>query len=77
VKSYYIANTLIDLPVTLVSCFFFSIIIYVMVGWPIEADRFSVFFIVSLLIVMIAQAIGLVIGTCCNVIVSMILMDVE
>ncbi|KAG5684833.1 hypothetical protein PVAND_014044 [Polypedilum vanderplanki] len=68
VKSYYIANTLIDFPVTFLSCLLFSIIIYIMVGWPMEADRFSVFFIVSLLIVMIAQAIGLIIGTCCNVI---------
>lgn len=61
---------LIDLPVTLISCLLFSIVIYIMVGWPMEMDRFSIFFIVSLLIVMIAQAIGLLIGTLCNVIVS-------
>lgn len=43
-----------------------------MVGWPLEADRFSVFFVVSLLIVVIAQTIGLLIGTVCNVIVSIL-----
>ncbi|KAL7031771.1 hypothetical protein ACKWTF_007130 [Chironomus riparius] len=77
VKSYYISTTLIDLPVTIISCLLFSIIIYIMVGWPLEADRFSVFFVVSFLIVFIAQSIGLLIGTVCNVIVSIycILLD--
>ncbi|XP_070504951.1 ATP-binding cassette sub-family G member 1-like [Chironomus tepperi] len=68
VKSYYISTTLIDLPVTIISCLLFSIVIYIMVGWPLEADRFSVFFVVSFLIVFIAQSIGLLIGTVCNVI---------
>lgn len=70
VKSYYISTTLIDLPISILSCLLFSIVIYIMVGWPMEMDRFSIFFIVSLLIVLIAQTIGLIIGTVCNVIVS-------
>lgn len=73
VRSYYISTTLIDLPVTIISCLLFSIVIYIMVGWPLEADRFSVFFVVSFLIVFIAQTIGLLIGTVCNVIVSILL----
>lgn len=70
VKSYYLATCLIDLPISTISCLLFSIIIYVMTGWPLEWLRFSVFFVVSLLIVLVAQTVGLIIGSCFNVIVS-------
>lgn len=36
-----------------------------------EWMRFTVFFVISLLIVLIASTVGLIIGTCFNVIVSM------
>lgn len=37
VKSYYISTMLIDLPISIISCSLFSIIIYIIVGWPMEA----------------------------------------
>jgi hypothetical protein len=61
---------LIDLPISVISCFLFSIIIYLMTGWPMEWMRFTVFFVISLQIVLIASTVGLIIGTCFNVIVS-------
>lgn len=70
IKSYYISLMLIDLPLSTFCCFLFSIIIYVMTGWPMEIMRFSVFFVISLLIVLIASTCGLIIGTSFNVIVS-------
>lgn len=70
VKSYYYAITIIDLPISFTSCFLFSLIIYVMTGWPLEVLRFTVFFVVSLLVVLIAQTVGLIIGSVFNVIVS-------
>lgn len=70
VKSYYLSICLIDLPISTLSCLLFSVIIYVMTGWPLEWLRFSVFFVVSLLIVLVAQTVGLIIGSCFNVIVS-------
>lgn len=70
IKSYYYSLMLIDLPISVVSCFLFSIIIYLMTGWPMEVMRFTVFFVISLQIVLIASTAGLIIGTCFNVIVS-------
>lgn len=70
VKSYYISITLIDLPISVVSSFLFSFIIYVMVGWPLELQRFTVFYVVSLLVVLVSQTVGLIIGSCFGVIVS-------
>lgn len=70
VKSYYYSTMIIDLPISFVSCFLFSVIIYVLTGWPLEIQRFSVFFVVSLLIVLVSQTVGLIIGSCFNVIVS-------
>jgi ABC-2 type transporter len=70
VRSYYLSITLIDLPISTLSCLLFSVIIYIMVGWPMEMNRFTIFFIVSLLIVLVAQTIGLLIGAIFNVIVS-------
>jgi ABC-type multidrug transport system permease subunit len=70
IKSYYLSMMIVDLPLSILSCLLFSVIIYAMTGWPLEIFRFSVFFIISLLIVLIASTSGLIIGTCFNVIVS-------
>jgi len=66
--------TLVDLPISIISCLLFSIIIYVMTGWPLEIMRFSIFYIISLLVSLVAQTVGLIIGSCFNVIVSSFLM---
>lgn len=69
-KAYYVALTIIDVPVTVISCALFTVIVYFMSGQPSEMDRFGMFFIISLLTVLVAQGFGLMIGAVFNVIVS-------
>jgi ABC-type multidrug transport system permease subunit len=70
VKAYFLSTMIIDLPISTVSSFLFSLIIYLLTGWPLELQRFMVFFVISLLIVLVSQTVGLIIGSCFNVIVS-------
>ncbi|XP_026315469.1 ATP-binding cassette sub-family G member 4 [Hyposmocoma kahamanoa] len=66
--SYYISITIVDLPVSIVSCFIFSVIIYVMSGQPLDITRFLMFFAISLYTVLVAQSVGLMIGAAFNVV---------
>lgn len=72
VKSYYMSITIIDFPISVVCCFLFSVIIYFMSGQPLEMNRFIMFFLISTLVVLVAQSVGLIIGSCFNVVVSII-----
>ncbi|XP_053675641.1 ATP-binding cassette sub-family G member 4 [Anopheles nili] len=67
-KCYYLSVTIIDLPLSVFCCLFFSVIIYLMSGQPMEWFRFGMFFTISLLIVLIAQSLGLTIGAWFNVV---------
>ncbi|XP_012228224.1 ATP-binding cassette sub-family G member 4 [Linepithema humile] len=67
-KAFYTAITLIDLPISILSCVLFSLIIYVMSAQPLEITRFSMFLIITLLIIFIAQGMGLMIGAVFNVV---------
>ncbi|CAH1370904.1 unnamed protein product [Tenebrio molitor] len=67
-KMYYASVTLIDIPVSVVCCVLFSIIIYGMTGQPYEQDRFFMFLVISMLVVFVAQSFGLMIGAVFNVV---------
>lgn len=67
-KCYYLSVSIIDLPLSLFCCLFFTVIIYLMSGQPMEWFRFGMFFTISLLIVLIAQSLGLTIGAWFNVV---------
>ncbi|CAB0029611.1 unnamed protein product [Trichogramma brassicae] len=68
-KAYYTSITLLDIPVSVVSCFFFSVVIYFMSDQPHENNwRFPMFFVTSLFVVFVAQSFGLMIGACCDVV---------
>uniref|UniRef100_A0AAG5D8G3 ABC transporter domain-containing protein n=1 Tax=Anopheles atroparvus TaxID=41427 RepID=A0AAG5D8G3_ANOAO len=67
-KCYYLSVTIIDLPLSIFCCLFFTVIIYLMSGQPMEWFRFGMFFTISLLIVLIAQSLGLTIGAWFNVV---------
>lgn len=69
-SSYYISVTLVDLPVSIICCILFSGIVYFMSGQPLEVDRFSMFFAISLLVAFVAQSFGLMIGAVFDVVVS-------
>ncbi|KAH8395176.1 hypothetical protein KR222_005954 [Zaprionus bogoriensis] len=61
-KAYYFALTVVDLPITLISTFFFTVIIYVWSYQPMEWVRFWMFLAISLLVVFVGQSFGLIIG---------------
>lgn len=71
--SYYLTETIIDFPITLICSSLFSIIIYVLSSQPMELNRFAMFFAITLLVVLIAQTIGLIVGACFNVVVRILL----
>lgn len=71
-KAFYTALTLIDIPISIVCCILFSLIVYFISAQPLEIVRFCMFLIISLLIMFIGQGTGLMIGAVFNVVVSMV-----
>ncbi|XP_008550685.1 ATP-binding cassette sub-family G member 4 [Microplitis demolitor] len=67
-KMFYLSITIIDIPVTFLCCLLFSTIIYFMSGQLLEIERFSMFFLISLMVVFVAQSFGLMIGAVFNVV---------
>ncbi|XP_012165300.1 ATP-binding cassette subfamily G member 4 isoform X1 [Bombus terrestris] len=67
-KAFYTAITVIELPISVICCLLFSVITYLFTSQPLEMSRFFMFFAISLLVVLISQGAGLMIGAVCNVI---------
>lgn len=67
-KAFYTAITIVDLPVSITSCLLFTLITYFITSQPLEMSRFLMFFAISMLVVLISQGTGLMIGAVCNVI---------
>lgn len=67
-KAFYTTITIIDMPISIVCCFGFSLIIYFMSAQPLEIIRFLMFTAISLLIMLIGQGTGLMIGAVFNVV---------
>ncbi|KAF5308831.1 hypothetical protein FQR65_LT00531 [Abscondita terminalis] len=67
-KMYYVSLSLIDVPISVFCCIVFSIIMYWMTGQPMELNRFTMFTVLSLLVVFVAQSFGLMIGAIFNVV---------
>lgn len=66
-KSYFIATTITDIPILVMCCLLFTGIVYPMTGQPLEIDRLGMFTTISLLIVLVVQSFGLIIGSIFNV----------
>ncbi|CAH2108041.1 unnamed protein product [Euphydryas editha] len=66
--SYYISITVVDLPISIISCAIFSVIVYLMSSQPLDIARFAMFFAISLYTVLVAQSFGLMIGAIFNVV---------
>ncbi|KAJ8721648.1 hypothetical protein PYW07_002423 [Mythimna separata] len=66
--SYYISITVVDLPVSIVGCAVFSVIVYTMSSQPLDIVRFCMFFAISLYTVLVAQSFGLMIGAVFSVV---------
>lgn len=61
-KMYYLSVTLIDIPISVVCCGVFTVLIYYLTAQPFDEVRFSMFLITSLLVVFVTQSFGLMIG---------------
>ncbi|XP_016940306.1 ATP-binding cassette sub-family G member 4 [Drosophila suzukii] len=61
-KAYYTAMTLVDLPISIISCFLFTVIVYLWSYQPMEWVRFWMFFAISILTVFVGHSFGLMIG---------------
>lgn len=62
VKSYFIAITIADLPVQILSTLIYAIITFYMTSQPLEPYRFFLFLLMCLLVSLVAQNIGQLIG---------------
>ncbi|XP_016918595.1 ATP-binding cassette sub-family G member 4 isoform X1 [Apis cerana] len=67
-KAFYTALSLVDLPLSIFCCLIFTLLVYFITSQPLEMSRFLMFFSISLLVVLISQGFGLMIGAICNVI---------
>ncbi|EFN86035.1 ATP-binding cassette sub-family G member 4 [Harpegnathos saltator] len=67
-KAFYAALTVIDLPISIVCCILFSLIVYFISAQPLEIVRFCMFLSISLFIMFIGQGTGLMIGAVFNVV---------
>ncbi|XP_067621969.1 ATP-binding cassette sub-family G member 4 isoform X1 [Eurosta solidaginis] len=67
-KAYYTSITLTDLPISIIGCLLFTIIIYLWSYQPMEWMRFWMFFAISMLTVFVGQSFGLMIGAWFNVV---------
>lgn len=67
-RAYYAAVTLVDIPISVLCCSLFTVIIYLMSGQPLEYARFGMFLAISVLVVFVAQSFGLMIGAVFDVV---------
>ncbi|XP_011499597.1 PREDICTED: ATP-binding cassette sub-family G member 1 [Ceratosolen solmsi marchali] len=67
-KAYYMSVTVVDIPVMIIGCLFFTVIVYFMSDQPHDIVRFSMFFGISLLVAFVAQSFGFMIGSSFDVV---------
>ena len=61
--SYYMAKMLCDLPFVIICPFLFCIVFYPLTGQIGDLWRFALFYLISLLLCLIAQSLGFIIGS--------------
>lgn len=71
VKAYYFAMTIADLPIQMICVLTFVAITYLMTGQPLELYRVSIFFWILLMVTLVGQALGTLVGSIFNVTVSL------
>ncbi|KAL2742768.1 hypothetical protein V1477_008257 [Vespula maculifrons] len=65
-RTYYLALLIANIPIQLLFSFIYCSISYFLSNQPLDWDRFLMFFVIFVLIMLIADSFGLVIGTLVN-----------
>lgn len=71
-KAYYFALTTADLPLQFVCVLVYVLITYLMTSQPLEPFRLGLFLIIMVMVTLIAQGFGMIIGALFGVKVSFI-----
>lgn len=66
-RPFYLANKFADLPVQIFSVLLYIIIVYLMTGQIFNSQRFVLLFIAYVAITLIAQMIGVIVGTALSI----------
>lgn len=66
-RAYYLALNLVDIPALILNNIVFVSITYFMTNQPVEALRFSLFFLISVLVGFTSQGLGLLSGSMANI----------
>lgn len=62
-RSYYLANKLADFPIQLTATFIYTIVMYYMTDQLPESKRLGLYMLMCFIISLVAQAVGLIIGS--------------
>lgn len=69
-KAYYFALTFADLPLQFVCVLVYVLITYFMTSQPPELFRLVLFLIIAVMVTLISQGYGMIVGAACGVKVS-------
>ena len=69
-KAYYFALTFADLPLQFVCVLVYVLITYLMTSQPLEVFRLGLFLIIAVMVTLISQGFGMIVGASCGVKVS-------
>lgn len=71
-RAYYFAVTFADLPLQFTCVFIFVLITYWMTGQPLEAYRLGLFLLIAVMVTLVSQGFGMIVGAACGVKVCVI-----
>lgn len=66
-KAYYFALTFADLPLQFVCVLVYVMITYLMTAQPLELFRLGLFLIIAVMVTLISQGFGMIVGATCGV----------
>lgn len=67
IKAYYFAVTFADLPLQFVCVLIYVLITYLMTSQPLEIFRIALFLLVFVLVTLVSQGWGMLVGAVCGV----------
>ncbi|XP_026811601.1 ATP-binding cassette sub-family G member 4-like isoform X1 [Rhopalosiphum maidis] len=61
--SYYLSFTIVDLPIQVLCTFLYCVVLYYFTGQPLEWPRFGLYTLMMLMVGLLSQTIGMLMGT--------------